>query len=235
VVTIKDVVPSGQVLREARLEMMLPAKDRAWSMTVHNGLATPFLRENSEDPGEATGEWPVPSQFVLRRHLQQWTPVLSHGTSFPEEPDDSGIPWETLAAKWGRSTPHERFAAYSTHGDWTIVFVQRAYAAPASGPEWLWPSTYPAQLSFENSDHYIVDGQFPENSRLLMHQAVNLALPAASNLPPDLITHTSPTVTGIEALMANTPAALLGVAWKQTAHEMHIIRCHFFQLPPSAP
>ncbi len=231
VVTVTDVTPGGQVLRQGRLEMMLPAKDRAWSMTMHDGFATPFLREDGDDPGEATGEWPVPSQFVLHRNLQQWTPVVSQGAAFPEAPDDSGIPWETLAAKWARSTPHDRFAAYSTHADWTIVFVQRSHSTSASGPEWLWPSTYPAPPSIDERRGFTVDGQFSDNSRLTFHQAVSLALPGTSSLPQDLITHTSPTVTGIEALMANTPAPLLGVAWKQTAHEMHIIRCHFFQFP----
>lgn len=119
-VRLVDLGEDGRVLREVRFEMLLPSRDREWTLDVRDGLAVPVPRSGPVQFGRSrsslarqglpfgTGapgaglaaltEWPSPGHFTLRRSLRQWTPAMVRVTSFANEIEGGRADWDAALA-----------------------------------------------------------------------------------------------------------------------------------------
>ena len=228
---LTDLGPDGAVLREGRLEMLLPAHDREWTVSVRDGLTAPFPRvkplglpENSPaaDLSDVTSIWKTPTLFESHRNLRQWTPVMTQTTSFPEATDTTGIDWKALVAEWAALPPGQRHSHEFTSAGWTVLFAS-----------WT-PRPWPAD-DFDNDDptsFVQMSGTIPVNSRVWPSIAESLLAPSGeSATATHLVAYRSPSLTGLDALRSATATPLTALAWKESPHEIQIVRRHFLHAP----
>lgn len=228
-VVITDVAPDGRVLRECRIEMLLPARDREWALTVRDGVATPFPRMTApaarqDQPAEdtdATGEWKSAHTFEWRRNVRQWTPVMSQRTSFPDGKDASGIDWEGVLARWAvQSKKMEMNVLLDTDG-WHVLMAQPS-AREVVRNHFGEVDTFQDVLTF---------GRHDADSRLGPHFVSMLLTGNPDAATAGVLARRSPSISGLSALRAGVATPLAALAWKEGPHELHIVRKHFTRQP----
>lgn len=236
-VTLTDIGPDGRILRECRMEMILPARDREWTVQARDGIASPFARvgqglfalpSERQDIGDNSGEWKTSTLFEHRRSLRQWTPVMAQSTTFPESRDTTGIEWDVLAAQWGRLDSAGRSRTLLASAGWNVVFAADRDSLPPA------PAPVPDAQDFDWQPPFTalrIEGRINEQSRMRYDAAYALLDGSASSATKPLLSHRSPLLTGAGALLAAPPSPLTALAWRETAHEIHIIRRHFSRMP----
>jgi hypothetical protein len=105
--TIMDLGPGPTVLRQSRFELVFAAREQDAETEVRDALCSDMgaadIRGYSGWSGydRTSGGAPtlvgrVPTQFVLRRRLRQWTPLLSRETSFGGEAELPALDWDAV-------------------------------------------------------------------------------------------------------------------------------------------
>jgi hypothetical protein len=106
--TVVDLGPGPAVLRQSRFELVFAAKEKDAETDVRNALCadmgTADVRSyygwsgydrTSSGPPTLVGR--VPTRFVLRRRLRQWTPLLSREMSFVGGDELPALDWDAVS------------------------------------------------------------------------------------------------------------------------------------------
>ena len=125
--TVTDLGRDGRVLRETRIELLFPAKNREVNTDVQNALCSPISTSGRYSGNRFAPMTPVrceglfPARYVFRQSLRQWTPQMNRQTSLDAGEDKSGLPWAQLhPAEINRENLRQRLAGGAARGIYLV-------------------------------------------------------------------------------------------------------------------
>ncbi len=93
---VTDLAPDGRVVRETRLDLLLPARRGTLSIDLQKALCLPaqMRRENESAEGGLTFSGSFPQRYSLTRPVEQWSPVITRQTRVGPGEDLSRMKWD---------------------------------------------------------------------------------------------------------------------------------------------
>jgi hypothetical protein len=95
-IVITDLAPTGEVVRETRLEVLLPDKRGTLLTEVQRAICVPVKLPVRDSSPVLTFTGQFPAKFTFRRPLQQWSPVITRQTRVGAGEDVSRMNWEAF-------------------------------------------------------------------------------------------------------------------------------------------
>jgi hypothetical protein len=92
---VTDLGTHGRVVRETRIEMLLPGRNQTETRELAATLVSPGdeVRAPNDDTTLA-GQFPA--RYTFTQFCRQWTPRLTRTLSFADGPDTSGVQWDAF-------------------------------------------------------------------------------------------------------------------------------------------
>jgi hypothetical protein len=111
---VTDIAPDGTVVRETRLEVLLPAKRGTLSMDLQKALCLPMQTDvhGGAAVSGLTFNGSYPQRFSMAHPVEQWSPALTRTTRIGAGEDRSGMKWDEF-----RRTRMDEAAARELAGD----------------------------------------------------------------------------------------------------------------------
>lgn len=97
---ITDYTPEGKALRENRFELWFAGRNRDALTDLRQALSVPCYQKNaargSDGPKPPVYQGRVPSHYIVRQPIFQWTPYIQRTLTFAPAASASRLSWEAL-------------------------------------------------------------------------------------------------------------------------------------------
>jgi hypothetical protein len=127
---VTDIAPDGRVVRETRLDVLLPAERGTLALDLQRSLCLPVLPVRYDGGNLIAGvsfNGSFPNNFKFTRPLQQWSPVLTRQTRIGMGEDRSGMQWSAFRREMlTQERPWEAARILTGDSDCSVAFVNRA-------------------------------------------------------------------------------------------------------------
>jgi len=104
-VVLTDLAPDGRLVRETRLDLLLPPERSIQTLELQHAFCVPVERRgiplsgDVSDPERNTGvsfKGSFPARFALSQPVQQWAPALTRQTRIGGGEDTSKVRWDNF-------------------------------------------------------------------------------------------------------------------------------------------
>jgi hypothetical protein len=195
---ITDIAPSGEVVRETRIDVLLPDQRGTLSEEIQHALCATMKRSSNEAIPAVAYRGQFPGRFVFERPVQQWSLVLTRQMRLHAGEDKSRMRWDAFTpAMLDKDRPADIATTLAGDSKCAVSFAYRAGLGPV--------------------DSHFIDSNFVET---IIYKPENGQFALISQFAPSC----APTLTDLPCIERGDTGSSLVIAARREGSDLHFWR-----------